>query len=130
MNKTLILLRGLPGAGKSTLAQQLGGVHIEADHFFINLAGSYKFDPTKLKDAHAWCVSKTEHCMELSLENIIVSNTFTQEWEMENYYELAKQYGYTVHSVIVENRHEGVNIHNCPPETIDRMEARFEIKLK
>ena len=130
MNKTLILLRGLPGAGKSTFAQQLNGVHIEADHFFINLAGSYKFDPTKLKDAHAWCASKTEHCMELNLETIIVSNTFTQEWEMEKYYDLAKQYGYKIFSIIVENRHGGVNIHNCPPETIDRMEARFEIKLK
>ncbi len=60
---------------------------------------------------------------------IVVSNTFTQEWEMDAYYELAKQYGYRVHSLIVENRHGGVNVHGCPDETIVRMKARFEIKL-
>ena len=37
---------------------------------------------------------------------IVVSNTFTMEWEMEPYYELAKKYGYKVFSIIVENRHE------------------------
>jgi hypothetical protein len=38
--------------------------------------------------------------------------------------------GDRVFSIIVENRHGGINIHNCPPETIERMESRFEIKLK
>lgn len=29
--KNLYLLRGIPGAGKSTLAKQLGDAHFEAD---------------------------------------------------------------------------------------------------
>ena len=33
--KELFLLRGLPGSGKSTLAKSIGGVHYEADMFFI-----------------------------------------------------------------------------------------------
>jgi predicted kinase len=131
--KTLILLRGLPGAGKSTLAELIISkdyCHKEADMYFVDREGNYKFVPSQIKDAHEWCKDEVAHLMKYEHSPIVVSNTFTQEWEMENYYELAKQYGYTVHSVIVENRHEGVNIHNCPPETIDRMEARFEIKLK
>jgi predicted kinase len=131
--KTLILLRGLPGAGKSTLAELIISkdyCHKEADMYFVDREGNYKFVPSQIKDAHEWCKDEVANLMKYEHSPIVVSNTFTQEWEMENYYELAKQYGYTVHSVIVENRHGGVNIHNCPPETIDRMEARFEIKLK
>jgi hypothetical protein len=61
---------------------------------------------------------------------IVVSNTFTQEWEMEPYYELAKEYGYKVFSIIVENRHGGVNIHGAPEEKVEQMRERFIIKLK
>jgi hypothetical protein len=61
---------------------------------------------------------------------IVVSNTFTQEWEMEPYYELAKEYGYKVFSIIVENRHGGVNIHGAPEEKVEQMRERFTIKLK
>jgi hypothetical protein len=48
---------------------------------------------------------------------------------MEVYYNLAKKWGYRVTSLIVENRHEGVNIHGVPQETLDKMKQRFEIKL-
>jgi predicted kinase len=34
--KELFLLRGLPGAGKSTLAKSLGGSHMEADKYFMD----------------------------------------------------------------------------------------------
>jgi hypothetical protein len=60
---------------------------------------------------------------------IVVSNTFTQEWEMDAYYELAKQYGYRVFSLIVENRHEGVNEHGVPEDKLELMKNRFEVKL-
>ena len=67
--------------------------------------------------------------MESSIPKIAVSNTFTQEWEMKPYFELAEKYGYMVFSVIVENRHGGVNQHNVPEEKIEQMKNRFEIKL-
>jgi hypothetical protein len=60
---------------------------------------------------------------------VVVSNTFTQEWEMQPYYDLAKEHGYRVYSIIVENRHGGVNSHGVPQETLERMKNRFEIKL-
>jgi hypothetical protein len=60
---------------------------------------------------------------------VAVSNTFTQEWEMQPYYDLAAKYGYRVHSLIVENRHGGENSHGVPEEKLDQMEDRFEVKL-
>lgn len=132
--KNLILLRGLPGSGKSTTAELLGAgssgtAHYEADMFFMR-DGEYKFDFSQIKEAHKWCQSSVERTMFLGHNStIIVSNTFTQEWEMDVYYKLAEEWGYRVTSLIVENRHEGVNVHGVPQETLDKMKQRFEIKL-
>ena len=125
--KELFLLRGLPGAGKSTLAKMICSQHVEADMFFIQ-DGEYKFDASKLKQAHAWCQDKTEVWMRNGY-NVVVSNTFTQEWEMEAYYKLAEKYGYQVHSLVIENRHGGINEHGVPADKLEQMKNRFEIKL-
>lgn len=124
---TLILLRGLPGSGKSTFAKSLGGIHIEADQFFME-NGKYKFDASKLKQAHEHCRTSTEGWM-MEGYSIVVSNTFTQEWEMEPYFGLAKDYGYRVVCLIVENRHGGVNEHGVPADKLEQMKDRFEISL-
>jgi hypothetical protein len=60
---------------------------------------------------------------------IVVSNTFTQEWEMETYYQLADALGYRVISMIVENRHGGKNLHGVPEDKLEIMKNRFEVKL-
>lgn len=127
--KELILLRGICGAGKSTLAKLITDNVYEADMYFEH-DGEYKFDPTKLKQAHEWCRTMVKSSMLCEQEKIVVSNTFTQEWEMQPYFELAKQYGYRIHSVIVENRHGGINAHGVPDDKLEVMANRFEIKLK
>jgi predicted kinase len=127
--KKLFLLRGLPGAGKSTLAKSLGDArHFEADMYFIDEKGNYNFDATKLRSAHEWCRNNVENTMSFG-KDVVVSNTFTQQWEMDAYYELAAKYGYTVFSLIVENRHGGVNTHNVPEDKLEQMKERFEVKL-
>ena len=129
MNKELFLLRGLPGAGKSTLGKILGGKHFEADMYFVR-DGEYKFDVTKLKEAHEWCRSSVGGLMINEEPRLVVSNTFTQEWEMEAYYKLAETHGYRVYSLIVENRHGGINEHGVPNDKVEIMKERFEIKLR
>jgi predicted kinase len=126
--KELFLIRGCPGSGKSTLAKSIGGVHYEADMYFME-DGEYQFDVTRLKDAHQWCQTMVGSWMSDGEERIVVSNTFTQEWEMQSYYELAEKYGYRVHSLIVENRHGGVNEHGVPEGKLEIMKNRFEVKL-
>ena len=133
--KNLYLLRGLPGSGKSTLAKQLGGSHFETDSYFLDENKNYKFDGSRLKEAHQWCQDLVSNAMLLNHttgynETIVVSNTFTQEWEMKPYMDMAKDWGYKVFSIIVENRHGGVNQHGVPDEKLQQMQDRFEIKLK
>ena len=133
MEKVIYLLRGLPGSGKSTLAKNLGALFFEADMYFLE-GNEYKFNPLKLKDAHAWCQNQVRISMKnanggMTPTRIAVANTFTQEWEMEAYYKLAEEFGFTVFSIIVENRHGGVNQHNVPEDKLELMKNRFEIKL-
>jgi predicted kinase len=137
MDGILFLVRGLPGSGKSTFATHIWNEYAvcEADKFFYDKDGNYNFDPSKLKDAHAWCRNEVEIRMKDHQINqqfypeIAVSNTFTQEWEMEDYYKLAEKYGYKVVSLIVENRHGGKNVHGVPDDKLEIMKNRFEIKL-
>ena len=131
--KNLYLIRGVPGSGKTTLAETLalaleGFVASSDDYFMVN--GEYQFDPTKLKQAHAWCQRVVRGQMRDSdRENIFVANTFTQAWEMKPYIDMAEEYGYRVFSMIVENRHDGKNVHGCPDDKVEQMKKRFEVVL-
>jgi adenylate kinase family enzyme len=136
--KTLFIIRGVPGSGKSTFANKIMGSDFlvcEADKFFYDEEGNYNFDGSKLKDAHEWCRNRVETYMKDSLVNdqfyreIAVSNTFTREWEMQAYFDLAAKYGYRVYSIVVENRHNNINTHGVPEDKVEEMRNRFEIKL-
>jgi predicted kinase len=132
MDKQLILFRGLPGSGKSSLAHALSPVVMSADDYFEDFVDGqlvYNFDPSKLREAHEWCQKHIGLHMELGKPVVAVANTFTQEWEMEVYFAMAKKWGYRVSTVIVENRHGGTNIHGVPADKIDIMKERFDIKL-
>ena len=125
-----MLIRGLPGSGKSTVAKLFDkALHFEADMYFLDADGNYHFDASKIKNAHNWCRHSVMDAMKEGHPIVVVSNTFTQEWEMDVYYLLAEELGYRVTSMIVENRHEGKNIHGCPDDKIEQMKTRFEISL-
>lgn len=129
MNKDLIIIRGLPGAGKSLFATFISNNICTADDYFINDKGEYIFDPV-LSIAHTKCFMKCENFLQKGIEKVVVANTSTTEWEFKGYIELGKKYGYRVHSIIIENRRFGQNTHNVPVETIEKMEKRFDIKLR
>lgn len=132
----LILLRGLPGSGKTTLAniilQQPNNNPQEvlsADDFFEDKEGEYNFDASKLKEAHNYCQFRCSERMRQQKSRIVVANTFTQEWEMDEYFKMAERYNYRVHTVIVENRHGNENIHGVPKDKLQQMKDRFQTKL-
>ena len=87
------------------------------------------FVPSEIKEAHKECQEFVGHAMTSGIKKIAVSNTFTQEREMEPYFKLAKEHGYTVFSIVVENRHGGVNQHGVPEDKLEQMKNRFEFKL-
>lgn len=136
MKKVLIIVRGLPGSGKSTFAELISAngkypVCTADDYFLKDVNGEtvYQFDPSKLKDAHEYCIRRVANKMAIECEKIIVANTNTMAKELQVYFDLAKSYNYEVISLIVENRHGNKNIHGVPADTLERMKQRFDIKL-
>ena len=68
--------------------------------------------------------------MKKQVEKIVVNNTFTSERELQPYLDLARQFGYKVFSVVVENRHGGTNTHNVPEATLEKMRNRLIENIK
>lgn len=83
--KEIILLRGIPGCGKTTIANKFSGILVEANHFFYDEKGNYNFDVKLISEAHKFCQNKVASLMNLNSRLIIVSNTFIEEWELETY---------------------------------------------
>ncbi len=98
MNNVLLLVRGVPGMGKSYLgrhiAQKFEAIQLETDQQFMT-SGEYVFDVTKIEDAHNITQNETKNLLIDSAPLVVVSNTFTMKWEMSAYEELAAKYNYT-----------------------------------
>jgi len=132
-DKTLFLIRGLPGSGKDTIGRQLGCV-FSADQYFETLVDGktvYNFDPTKLGEAHKACKEGVVKCLIEGLGPIAVCNTFTQLWELAPYIGLARHYDYrlvilTVESGLTDEELAKRNLHSCPVEAIRKMRARWQ----
>lgn len=128
--QTLTLIRGLPGSGKSTLAENLckvtGDVMMETDSFWVNELGEYVFDIARLRQAHEWCQMSTHKYIDDGY-SVIVSNTFTTQWEMKPYFAIAKEYGIRPQIILCQGNFG--SIHNVPTDTISRMAERFEYDL-
>ena len=127
----LILVRGVSGAGKSTIAPMFkNAVLVSTDDFFLDEYGEYVFDANSLVINHQFCqIAVKMMMMEDKEELIFVHNTFTEDWEMDAYFDLARQYGYAVHTIIVENRHGSKNVHDVPQDVIKAQKERFSVTL-
>jgi predicted kinase len=130
--KELILLRGLPGAGKTTIAGILSeGKYpvLSVDDFFTDTEGNYHFEYDKNHLAYAQCQEKTRHAMSEGTEKIFVHNTFTMDWEMKPYLEMAEEFGYRLHVLTVEKYHDRENMHDISEEQIRKMAEKYKVKL-
>ena len=120
----LVLIRGLPGSGKSTIARAMNDhEHYEADMFFER-SGEYCYDVSKIKDAHEWCQSETFKAL-ANGKSVVVSNTFTRHFEMEPYLTMAKTFG--IEPNIIEATGNWPNVHGVPAEIVEKMRQRWEM---
>ncbi len=130
---SLFILRGLPGSGKTTLAQQLSenGKYpiFSVDDFFTDANGNYNFGFDKNYLAYQLCEENTKKSMLSNYHKIFIHNTFTLEWEIEPYFKLASEFNYTIFVVTVENRHRNKNVHELTDEQIKKMAEKYKVIL-
>lgn len=123
----LLIVRGLPGSGKTTYAKQWAeqnnAFHVEADMFFVDSSGRYTFDGKKIGAAHDWCQLKAAQALERG-ENVVVSNTFSQMWEMAPYEKMTKVLNVFIQVYTCREQYQ--NVHGVPEWVIQRMRERWE----
>jgi predicted kinase len=133
----LVILRGLPGSGKSTRAKQLQSGNSNssirsADALFVE-NGVYKFVPERLGYVHHRNRQLVEEDMAAGVELIIVDNTNICHRDYRPYVELAEQYGYEVQFEIIGEFDEAAcfiyhvrNEHSVPLWKIQEMAQKFQ----
>jgi energy-coupling factor transporter ATP-binding protein EcfA2 len=129
MGKDLLLIRGHPGCGKSTLAKVLvnnagNAKEVATDDYMVDEEGNYLFDWNKLSLCHGKCQVCVEDWMISGVDLIVVHNTFTGNWEMGAYFESAATHGYRVH--VVKKEGEYGSIHGVPVGKINQMKRNYE----
>ena len=137
---TVIITRGLQGAGKSTVAQEFAvlasqsdlsvAIH-ETDNYFQTDDG-YLFDPSKVKENHlknfqAFCKSIDD-----GINVVIQSNTNVQHWEYRKYIAYAEQNGYS--TIVVDLYDNGLTdeelhsrqLHDFPIEKYELVRSLYQ----
>lgn len=123
----LIIIRGIPGSGKTTMAKSYQGYsesysHYEADMFFMQ-NGIYNFDRAKIKNAHNWCQESVKSDLNAG-KSVIVSNTFVARWEVQPYVDMALALNVPYKIITATGNYQ--NVHGVPPEVIERMKKNWE----
>ena len=89
--KVVVIMRGVPGSGKSFLAKQLegDGVVLSTDDYFINCHGQYMFDRGRLPEAHEWNQKRADQHLKTGTNPVIIDNTNLEVWELQPYVVMA-----------------------------------------
>lgn len=129
--KRCIVLRGLPGSGKSTFTSQLGedAIICSADHYFER-SGTYIFDPKMLFLAHKICRNKFEAAVRSGAPLVVVDNTNIKYKDWKDYMTYALEHGYYV--TVAEAQERDIDVlmsrgkHGVPRPTYERMLKEYK----
>jgi predicted kinase len=124
-NSELIIIRGLPGSGKSTRAKSEypDYLHYEPDHLFCDTAGRYRFDAQIWDKAVEWVLIMTDFALARG-ENVVVSDVFAKKESFKRFVEIAEAHGSVVKVIVTDGQYE--NTHRIPVTILSAMRDSFE----
>ncbi|XP_069357904.1 NEDD4-binding protein 2-like isoform X2 [Maniola hyperantus] len=142
--RTLIIMRGLPGSGKTYLAKKIIDaiyytthkhyqIHILSTDDYFMRNGVYMYDKRRIFEAHEWNKGRAIKAMKEGLSPIIIDNTNVEIWEMEFYVVKGVNNGYII-EVVEPNTPWARNVyqlfkrnsHNVPVVTLRKKLDSFQ----
>lgn len=123
----LVIVRGLPGSGKSTYAKTFEDtIIIEADMWWYrNKNLEYQFDIEKLHEAHRWALQTVEALL-ASGQDVAIVNTNLAFKEAKGYIKFAKSIGCNIRVHTTNKEVNYGSIHGVPSEVMNRMYNKME----
>lgn len=127
--KKVIIIRGLPGCGKTTMAMQYyvnqkGYKHCEADHYFHN-NGVYSFNAAKLNEAHEYCINKALAEIERG-GKVVISDTLARKWEIK---EIMTSLPVNFNDVEILHCHGGTGSNKDVPDYyVNKVKDRWQVQ--
>lgn len=125
--KLFVIMQGVPGSGKTTIANHLtryAGALCSTDSYFVDKDGIYRFDKSKLNSNHRKCQLDVEWSMKEGTSLIVLDNTNIKQAHVDPYLELAKRYGYT--PIVIRANGRYPNVHHVPEQFVERMRLEME----
>lgn len=121
----LVIIRGLPGSGKSTWAREHLPEHIlfEPDHLFCDVLGRYVFE-AQLWDEAVRFVLHSVDCALMRGHRVAVADVFSTRAEIAPFHDVARHHGAGFR--IIERCGGYRSIHGVPLCIIERMRSKWE----
>lgn len=133
MSKTVVIMRGIPGSGKSTFIKNKypTAVVCSADNFYMKEVDgvmTYCYDTTKTSEAHSWNFGEFVKALKSRAPVIVVDCTNIKPGSYQHYVRIATSFKYdvVVNEILVKTEEQLAlcvkrNVHNVPAEIIKKM---------